>query len=203
MKLVKCPRCGEPQLLDWTLDQYTMSDRVHCHACGYSDFVYVFLERGDHNSGASARLGDNFAADVRDIASGLRPDTAINMLLSSLSRRYRLSTFTLVDIINSLLVSKGQEPAPYNPLEYITLDESSVDAGLLLRRVDEAAADVRAHTPAAVPAAVAGSDADRWRLQYEQCSMSLDKLNDKYEHLRAAFETLKAENRRLREYLGE
>lgn len=203
MKLVKCPRCGAPQLLDWTLDQYSLSDRVHCHACGFSDFVYVFLERDVRPGVVSARLGDSFAADLRAIAADLRHDTAINALLSSLSRRYRLSTFALVDIINSLLASKGEEPAPYNPLDYVTLDESRVDAALLLRQVDDAAADARAHTPSAVPAATAGSDADRWRLQYEQCSMLLDTLNDKYEHLRAAFETLKAENRRLREYLGE
>ena len=203
MKLVKCPKCGAPQLIDWTLDQYTMSDRVHCHACGYSDFVYVFLERGNANTGAAARLGDNFAADVRDIVSGLRADTAINMLLSSLSRRYRLSTFALVDIINSLLGSKTVESAPYNPLDYVTLDESQVDAATLLRQLDDAVAEARAAMPLAMPVSAAGCDDDRWRMQYEECLVRLDRLNDKYEHLRSAFETLKAENRRLREYLGE
>lgn len=202
MKLVRCPECGAPLLLDWTLDQYTLSDRLHCHACGYSDFVYVFLERGDRPRATQASLGDSFATEIHDIAAGLRSDAAVGSLLSSLSRRYRLSTFALVDIINSFLDSKDVEPAPYNPLSYVTLDESVVDAGYLLRRIDEVAAETVAHTTAAAPAADA-SDADRWRMQYEQSMIQLDSLNDKYGHLRTAFDSLKAENRRLKEYLGE
>ncbi len=202
MKLVKCPVCGAPQLLDWTLDQYSLSDRLHCHACGYRDFVYVFLERDDRHC-IAARLGDNFADDLRSIADDLRPDTAMNALLSSLSRRYRLSTFAMVEIINALLASENVDAAPDNPLNYLPREESTVDASLLLRRVDAAAAEARAHISLGAPAAASESDADRWRLQYEQTCAQLNSLNDRYEHLRAAFETLKAENRRLREYLGE
>jgi len=203
MKLTICPKCGSPQLLDWTLDQYSLNDRVHCNACGYSDFVYVFLDRGDRNAGTSARFGQTFADDIRAVAADLRPDTAVNALLSSLSARYRLSTFALVDIINSMLAAKDAIPAPYNPLDYVTIDETRVDAGELLRRVDDAAAEARSHAPAVSPAVAATGDSDRWRTQYEQCAMHMEKLNDKYDNLRAAFEALKAENRRLKEYLGE
>lgn len=203
MKLTVCPKCGAPMLLDWTLDEYSLSDRLHCHACGFSDFVYVFLERGRRGCEVSARLGDDFVGDIRAIAADMRPDTALNALLSSLSARYRLSTFALVEIINSLLGARSAEPVPYNPLDYVAITEESVDAATLLRRIDEAAAEARAHVPAAGHAPATTADIDRWRLQYEQCSMLVEKLNDKYDNLRSAFEALKAENRRLKEYLGE
>ncbi|MDE6333288.1 MAG: hypothetical protein K2L77_01435 [Muribaculaceae bacterium] len=203
MKLVECPVCGAPQLLDWTLEQYTLSDRLRCQACGYNDFVYVFLGRDERSGAAHTRIDDGFAAHISEIVAGLRPDTAVSSLLSSLSRRYRLSTVVLVDIINSLLASKGAEPAPYNPLSFVTIDESAVDAATLLRRIDEAAAAAAAQLPSAVASAVAAGDSDRWRMQYEQCMIQLDSLYDKNRQLREVLETLKAENRRLREYMGE
>ena len=190
MKLYVCPRCGTPSF--GNIDQSEVSDTVCCPECGHQDYAFVF-ERGvgetEKITKSQGRFHKDIFKDIQSISRKFVDGETVNSILADLTKRYRIGTDNLVEIINAYLKPKSKEL--YNPLYFVAIDED---------RVPEL-------TIEEVPAAVNPIEYERkessselaWRERYEQSQALLANLEARYANLLEKYKLQGIELKNLRD----
>lgn len=171
MKLYECPRCGTPSF--GKVDQSEVSDTVCCPECGHQDYAFVF-ERGagetEKITKPQGRFHKDIFNDIQRVSRKFVDGESVNSILADLTKRYRIGTENLVEIINAYLKPKTKEL--YNPLYFVAIDED---------RVPELTIDEPPTLEEPIGCKGEGAPSElAWRERYEQSQALLANLESRY-----------------------
>lgn len=197
MLVLRCIKCGNVSGFDIGTTG-SQSHTLKCPFCGYEDYITVWLGK---SKDSKSSLGAEVLEEIRLLINDRARRLDLNGQFDVLSRRYNLSTLTLLRLVNIIASNENDNQLPTSRLNlhrYSRIEEKSVSGAALLEIVMNqlAVKDSEPKQCSSMACTHSNESVDALQENYSD-------LEKKYIQLKKDFEVLRMENERLNKEIEE
>ena len=197
MVVLRCIKCGNVSAFDIGTTG-TQRHALKCPFCGHEDYLAAWLGKSQDSK---ASVASEVLGEIRSLISDSARRLDLNGQFDALSRKYNLSTLTLLRLVNILATSENDNrisTARLNIHRYSKIEEKSVSGEALLEIVMNQLA-----VKDSMPKDNSSLSGNHSNESVEALQENYSELEKKHIQLKKDFDILRLENERLSKQIEE